>query len=284
MRYILVDALVLCVTAIPVLADWNADDPTDQAKVKMHFAQLPDLNTTGMDVQFDCNPTILGDDWQCTETGAVSDIHLWFSSLGDGYPTVNQIASIYVAIYSNNPGPPSMPAQLLWESYYEPDDPEILIRKVCDDCPQGRYEPETGLWIPIDHQQVWQLNITNIEEPFEQQEGEIYWLVAWMLPVIPQPGFFGWKTSDFNQYPGQYEGAAFMDDAVWANCLVGPPYMWLPNVYPIGHPYEGQSFDLAFVITTTAIPTLNQWGLIALALLLVATSVVLIRRRRTVQT
>jgi hypothetical protein len=54
--------------------------------------------------------------------------------------------------------------------------------------------------------------------------------------------------------------------------------------YPSLHPYEGQSFDLAFVITTTAIPTLNQWGLIVLILLLAATSVILIRRRRAVQT
>jgi hypothetical protein len=276
--------LVLCISVAPALADWDADDPNDRAKVKMHFAQLPDLSMWGMDVQVDCNTTILGDDWECTETGFVSDIHLWFSSLGDGYPTVNTINHVYVAIYSNNPGPPSMPAELLWEHYYDPDDPEIKIRMVCDDCPQGRYEPETGLYVPMDHQEVWQLNITNIVDPFEQQAGTIYWLVAWISPEIPMPGFFGWKTSDFFTYPDPYTGAAFMDDAVFANCLIGPPYLWLPNTYPIGHPYEGQSFDLAFVITTTAIPTLNQWGLIVLVLLLVATSVILIRRRRAVQT
>jgi len=275
-------SLIICVAVTPVLADWNADDPNDIAKVKMHFAQPPDMNTTGMDVQFDCNPTFLGDDWLCTETGFVSDIHLWFSSLGDGYPTTNQIANIYVAIYTNDPGPPSKPDVLLWEHYYDPDDPKITIRKVCDNCPQGRFAPETGTWIPIDHQEVWQLNIKSIEDPFEQQEGTVYWLVAWMTPVNPEPGFFGWKTADYNQYPGPYTGEAFMDDAVWASCFPGPPtpYVWLPMVYPAGHPYMGQSFDLAFVITSSGIPTLNQWGLIVLVLLLVATSVVLIRRRR----
>jgi hypothetical protein len=44
---------------------------------KMHFPQLPD--PTGWDVKAGC----LEDDWECSETGYVTDIHFWGSWHGD---------------------------------------------------------------------------------------------------------------------------------------------------------------------------------------------------------
>ena len=42
----------------------------------MHFPQLPDPN--GWDVSL-MQPRIIADDWLCTGTGPVSDIHGWIS-------------------------------------------------------------------------------------------------------------------------------------------------------------------------------------------------------------
>jgi hypothetical protein len=47
---------------------------------KMHYPQLPD--ETGWDVNGSL-PLILADDWQCSETGPVKDIH-WWGSWKDG--------------------------------------------------------------------------------------------------------------------------------------------------------------------------------------------------------
>jgi len=48
-------------------ADWSPGDP-----FKMHFPQMPD--EAGWDVN-STQPLIVADDWRCTETGWVKDIH-----------------------------------------------------------------------------------------------------------------------------------------------------------------------------------------------------------------
>ncbi len=61
----------------------------------MHYPQLPDPG--GWDVVFS---TWLADDWQCTETGPVSDIHFWVSWKNDFPGAINRVS---VKIYSNDP-------------------------------------------------------------------------------------------------------------------------------------------------------------------------------------
>ena len=72
----------------------------------MHFPQMPD--PCGWDLSFrafDTNEVMeLADDWQCTETGPVSDIHFWFSWLDDVVGDINQLT---VRIYSDDPCGPS---------------------------------------------------------------------------------------------------------------------------------------------------------------------------------
>ena len=60
-------ALIL---APPALADW---DPGDD--YKMHYPQMPDPE--GWDVCLVCQ--WLADDFGCTETGPITDIHFWIS-------------------------------------------------------------------------------------------------------------------------------------------------------------------------------------------------------------
>ena len=63
-----VAASTMLLAALAV-ADWDEGDGH-----KMHFPQLPDPN--GWDVAW--SNSWLGDDWVCSESGPVSDIHLGF--------------------------------------------------------------------------------------------------------------------------------------------------------------------------------------------------------------
>jgi hypothetical protein len=221
-------------TGSAVLADWEVGDP-----YKMHFPQLPDPN--GLDVNFE-SPIVLADDWLCTETGPVRDIHFWVSHRGGEIPA---ILGLRVGIFSNVPAPAtggfSMPGQLLWSSDDPFNDYEFATAPGGTGV-QGWYDPVTGQYIPNDHNSYFQINLTKIKEPFIQQEGNIYWLGI----SIDTTNADGWKTADLNSYPPPYTGKHYEDDAVFR---VGDGD-WRELFYPSGHPRGGQSIDLAFVITT----------------------------------
>lgn len=210
---IFVCMLLIGATTIAI-ADWEEGDG-----YKMHFPQLPD--PYGWDVDF--HDWELGDDWRCTESGPVSDIHFWISWFGD----VNlDIPWIKVSIYSNYPGPPSKPLELLWGRTFTED--EFIIAGPWDGD-QGWLWPY-GEFIEHEHQLYWQINIPEIDEPWEQVEGEIYWLVI-SMPYYETPHGVGWKTSLDH----------FLDAAVWG---VHPDWT------PITDPINGENIDFAFVITT----------------------------------
>ena len=63
-------------------ADWDPGDP-----YKMHFPQLPDPN--GWDVQAEY--PYLADDWLCTQSGPVNEIHFWCSWKEDLPADINSI-------------------------------------------------------------------------------------------------------------------------------------------------------------------------------------------------
>ena len=214
---IFVCMLLIGATTIAI-ADWEPGDGH-----KMHFPQLPD--PYGWDVDF--HDWQLGDDWRCSETGNVTDIHFWISWFDD----MNMdIPWIKVSIYSNNPEPPSKPNELLWSRQFDID--EFIIAGPWDGD-QGWLWPY-GEFIEHNHQLYWQINIPEIDQPFEQQEGEIYWLVIGM-PYYDPPVAVGWKTSLDH----------FMDAAVW-----GGEANWAPIYDPI----NGEQIDFAFVITTEEEP------------------------------
>jgi hypothetical protein len=198
-----------------VVADWSPGDGH-----KMHYPQLPDPN--GWDV--DWGYWHLGDDWKCTECGVVTDFHFWISWW---YDEVLDIPSIQVSIWSNNPGTEySMPEEELWSRTFEHD--EIIIAGPWDG-EQGWYNPLSGIYDPDNHYRYYQINIMDIDRPFKQIEGEIYWLVIKMPFNI---NVVGWKTSKSDQ---------FMDAAVFGF----PGEAW----FPINDPESGSMLDLAFVIT-----------------------------------
>jgi hypothetical protein len=243
-----VAAMLVGAAAQAALADWNLGDP-----FKMHKPQLPDLN--GLDVNF-MFPKVLADDWQCTETGKVSDVHFWFSSRQD-QPFILQ--NVHLSIHKDipaaeNPLGYSMPAQpALWER--DIPGPEVLVR-LWGEGLQGWFDPNTQELIPQDHHNVWQANIVRIPDPFIQERGTIYWLDVSVNAIggpTGGPAALGWKTSLDH----------FNDDAAWADMDPGAAPVW----HELRDPRTGESLDLAFVITpepaTLALMGLGLAGLVA---------------------
>lgn len=204
---------------------WRPGDP-----YKMHFPQLPD--ETGWDVM-DMMPFGLADDWMCTETGPVSDIHFWGSWL---HGVTGEIISFTIGMYSDIPAAPpeipfSRPGNLLWQYQAVNFGLELVEPQVAE----GWYDPATGLIIPMDHFQYYQYNVYIPEADwFIQEQGTIYWLSITANLALPGLTQWGWKSSLDH----------WNDDAVWTAAIpMGP---WLDLFEP---PDFQRSMDLSFVIT-----------------------------------
>jgi hypothetical protein len=219
-----VGVIAVCIIAAPTRADWNLGDP-----YKMHYPQLPDPQGWDVNATF---PKVLADDWKCTETGPVGDIHFWGSWRHDQqYP----IQSIHVSIHSDVPADPAIgyshPGDLLWQRDFFPGQ---WTERRWGTGDQGWLDPNTGEAVRPDHFGIWQYNIVDIPDPFTQKRGTIYWLdISVKLPAGVAP-WWGWKTSLQH----------FNDDAVWSD-FVSPTVPWRE----LRDPFTGQSLDLAFVIT-----------------------------------
>ena len=215
---------------------------------KMHWPQLPDLTPTGIDVDNFWVP--LADDFMCTRSGPIKDIHIWGSFAGDCLPPAGVAGMTFqLRIYTNVPAdvdptmPWSHPGEPRWTRVFEPC--QYTVRKV-HEGPEDWYDPATGEYQPAEHFQAYQFNFCIDEEPyFIQEEGVIYWLEVKDITPDDAGATFGWKTTRVEP-----EDLRYNDDAVWFNedpttGQVG----WLPLTYPDGHKYQGETLDLAFVIT-----------------------------------
>jgi hypothetical protein len=142
---------IFVVLASVVLADWDPIPPEDPTNHKMHWAQLP--NPIGWDVNA-THPKVLADDWQCSQTGWIWDIHFWGSWKDDSLGT---ITSFHLSIHKDIPAPPySMPGELLWENDFLPADFEVIWY---GEGSQGWFDPNTGEFIVEDHFNYYQYNL-----------------------------------------------------------------------------------------------------------------------------
>ena len=183
--FVIVVAMIIS-TGVTVLSDWNPGDD-----YKMHFPQLPDEDgwdvyaTTGL---LGYPQVCLADDWNCSESGPVTDIHFWGSWLNGIEGVINYFTiSIYTDIpATQDPDSYSKPGECLWsEDFYEWATIQI-------DSPywKGWYNPITSEYIESDHNISYQYNIMNIMEPFYQEQGTIYWLsisANVQVELDPQP-------------------------------------------------------------------------------------------------
>lgn len=211
----------------PVVADWTPDDGH-----KMHFPQLPD--EAGWDVNA-TQPLVLADDWMCSETGWVKDIHFWGSWL---HGNTGEILQFVLSIHADIPDPDgpgplySMPGPTLWEQEIPIN--RVIIQSIDPPTSEGWYDPSTGLFIVGDHQAYFQYNIFLPEEMwFYQEQGTIYWLNISAIVADPSVTQWGWKSS-LNHWN---------DDAVWATW---GSLTWTHMFEP---PLFVQSMDMSFVIT-----------------------------------
>jgi hypothetical protein len=222
-QFVLTTCLAITMVCVS-LGDW---DPPDGHK--MHYPQMPDL--AGWDVEF--TSLLLYDDWQCTETGPVSDIHFWFSSLQD---QVFELESIHVKMHRNDPNL-TQPAEVLWHRVFGPG--EFTVRRwVNADHGWFRPGPTDPVAVVRDHMGIWQANIMNIPEPFVQELGSTYWLNIKVEATGPdgQPVELGWDTSV------DHFGSA----GLWSCPGCG--------LNPLLDPITNDPLDLAFVITTQRQP------------------------------
>jgi hypothetical protein len=215
---------IACLAA-PALADWYPGDGH-----KMHYPQMPD--PFGWDVEFNSftgtpwqNSAILADDWTCSETGPVSDLHFWMSWWADD---VGIIENVEVRIFDDaNSKPGAAPVWTATIGNFSVVDPYGT-------GDQGFYVPPGFTWYPSNHQTFQQINIVDIDNPFIQEAGTTYWLGLYVTWTDGPQGPAGWKTTlDPYNAGGMY----------WDYIAVD----WFPLTDPVGMP-----LDLAFVITPEA--------------------------------
>jgi hypothetical protein len=317
----------------------------------MHFPQMP--NELGWDVNA-TQPLILADDFMCTETGFIKDIHFWGSWRNEDVGVVTQfVLSFHADIPAGDTIPYSRPGATLWEHEIT----DFLIQPYDPPTMEGWYDPATGEVIPNSIGSYFQYNVFLPESLWiPQDSGTIYWLNISAIVADPVTTQWGWKSTNdhwnddavwalwgnltwyeiyepstgYPYIPGDVDGNGLVEQAdadyliaylgggpappysipgtsppfyaaadANGSCSVsssdwtylmsylngtGPPPTFCPN-YPPGPPPV--SLDLAFVITNGPpdedIPTLNEWGMLILALLLLtAGTIAVIRKRRTV--
>lgn len=257
---VLLAALTFAVAwAVPAAAHWAQGDP-----YRMHYPQLPDASTTGWDVlsSGQCATSVcrVADDFMCTETGWVKDIHFWGSWKND---LVGQINYFHFDIFADAAG---TPGQRIW--WYDVPFADVHVETF--GAPgEGWWDPCTPSVLTNNHAAYYLYNVNIIQNRwFCQEQGHLYWLSVYACVVDPLTQW-GWKTSISAHYgqDGKYG---------WTG---GP---WLG---PLVDPTTQLSRDLAFVITGDAVPpqkvpSLTEWGVIILALLIAAAGVVAVLRRR----
>ena len=216
------------------------------------WEQLPDLSPTGMDVdatfKHPDDLLLLADDFLCTETGYITDIHIWGSWMNDHIPYFEDPADVQIkfSIHSDipdslSPTGYSMPGDMLWMKIWipNPNDVEEVYYG-----PEDWYNPALPMWLNDDHNKCYKYNYILDPLDYFLQEGTpdepiVYWLDVQVLPADQNPDCrFGWKTSLDH----------WNDDAVWV--AAEEPYSgdWNELRYPQGHEFEYESIDLAFVI------------------------------------
>jgi hypothetical protein len=247
-------ALALCAVPMLARADWDPGDPSK-------YEQLPDPN--GWDVAV--TGSFLADDFLCTETGYITQLHFWGSWKGDN---VGAISNIRVEFWTDNPdsdgpGPDySKPFYPLWGNDFGPS---WFTERLYDTGDQGWYDPVSGEFTPNeqrpDHVNIYEYNIdmSNLSLLFKQEATAaapaLYWLLIKVTLVNDEQFDFGWKTALDQHY----------DDAVYDAASEWPPD-WHKLVDP-GIVGAVVSLDLAFVLNGVPVPEPSVLVLVGVGLI-----------------
>jgi hypothetical protein len=214
---------------LPYSGDWDT----------VKWEQEPNLTPEGWDVNATAGgmfpPSLLADDFICTESGPITEIDFWGSWLDNVLPDGGaENVTFMLSLHANFPGPPSRPEGpplAFW--VFDPGDCRAELYSA--GTPEGFYAPGTTFYPTPADDQVWlyRCEIPTGEE-YYQVEGTIYWLDLQALPLDPATNF-GWKTSIDH----------WMDVGAWAEGWEPYPD---PYWYPLEDPVSGWPLDLAFRI------------------------------------
>jgi hypothetical protein len=206
--------------------------PADTNTLK--YVQWPKL-IGGYDV-YDKTVIFLADDFPCTNTGPINDIHIWCSYLGDAATN----PPILLGIWSDEPAVGtniSHPGQLLWQQTFMPGQYQSYFWR----CGAELYfAPGGAPYIYGTDSQVYYY-VFYPANPFVQQGTPQTPTNYWLSVYCQDFSWFGWKTTtNVNN-----DAAVYGSSASWPNTT---------NWGVITDPINGNPLDLAFKITTSQSP------------------------------
>lgn len=216
------------------------------------FIQNPDPTVNGMDVlagptNVNGFATMLADDFICTQTGPISDIHIWGSWLND---LVDKRPTFWIGIWSDVPrsnNVPSHPGNLLWWQQFSPGQYRSSLFQTVGY--ESFYNPNPPARLMGADHQIWQYDFFP-QDPFVQQGTpalpHTYWLSV-VASNVPNK-FFGWKTTR-----DHYNDFAVYAPALLAGTTFPPPlqpWQMLTNL-------QGKGRELSFKLTTSQ---RQQWA------------------------
>jgi hypothetical protein len=235
-------------------ADWPNDNLTK-------YYQPPDLTDVGYNVLAAMppagsgvgQPIILADDFPCTQTGPITDIHIWASWLGDSAALNIAPVPITLMIWSDVPASssgPSHPGVVLWSQTFLPGGAlpgyYKVVPKGFTPSPFWNPDPPPAGNIEGNDSVVWLYNFYTVPGNEFVQQGTAaaptnYWLsVTAGTNVVA----FGWRTSAIH----------YGDNAVFGH-LNSTGMVPLGDWQELSSPQSpSRSLDLAFAITTTNQP------------------------------
>ncbi len=220
-----------------------------------NWYQEPDLSELGMDVNATFPMYVLADDFECTETAGIQEIHIWGSWFEDIYPGADPPSiegdpgnvMFHISIHSDIPAGMleewSMPGPMLADWIFEPYD--FIYKPVnLEGDYEGWFNPPV-MWIEVGDANCWEYIFQFDDQSWFEQQGTagapiVYWLdVQAIIPNGVTPAIFGWKTSMRH----------WNDDAVWVEGEDIPMQLpWWELRYAPPHPYAPESIDQAFLI------------------------------------
>ena len=213
------------------------------------FYLLPQLDH-GFDVKDSRDSIALADDFRCTNSGPITDIHVWASWLNDQPGT---ITNFWVGIYGDVPAGTnylngyvtnSHPGALLWWTNF-PQGGQVVQGIYTNYASEYFYNPTNNIIMGSDSV-VWYYCFYPTQ-PFVQQGSPTaptnYWL-AIRAQLAPDGTLYGWKSS----------AVPYNDPAVWVTTVNGMPGL-KSNWQSITNPLTQQPLHLSMVLTTSNAPT-----------------------------
>ncbi len=166
---------------------------------------------------------ILADDWQCNG-GLVTDIHWWgnYESLGSG------INYFHLSIHDEDPTGTCLPGTLVWQQ-------NVFFNQVNETATE-LFNSEGGMIYFYEYY---------LEIPFEQVEGNTYWLDICAYSYDPtDPAIWRWQESDRSTVSILCPASTMTSTTSW-QWIVWPP------------PEHERYSDMAFIITSEEIEPMD---------------------------